>query len=82
MERVSAYTVGRNIRQLDKTAKEREITVFKSRKCKNTHMATWRVDQFFRNRLLFEVITLPQRHTLDSNVGLNTDYPDRHHSLP
>jgi hypothetical protein len=45
-------------------------------------MATWRVDQFLRNRLLFEVIILPQRHTLDSNVGLNTDYPDRHHSLP
>jgi hypothetical protein len=67
VERVSAYTVRRNIRHLDKTAKKREITVFKSRKCKNTHMATWRVDQFFRNQLLFEVITVPQPHTLDSN---------------
>jgi len=34
MERVSAYTVGRNIRQLDKMAKKLEINVFKSRNCK------------------------------------------------
>jgi hypothetical protein len=46
-------------------------------------MATLRVDEFFRNRLLFEAITLPQRHIPDSNVGLNTEYPHRHnHSLP
>jgi hypothetical protein len=39
-------------------------------------MAIWRFDHFFRNRLLFEGIAVPQQHILDSNVGLNNDYPD------
>ena len=82
MERVSAYTVGRNIRQLDKTVKKLEINVFKSRNCK---IRMWLPGTLISSSETdcYSVITLPQRHILDSNVGLNTDYPDRHyHSLP